>query len=122
MHGGHEVKSLGDGLMLVFSSPTDAVNCAVAIQNAILQGNVEEPVAVRIGVHTGEPVFENRDYYGLSVVIAKRLCDAAQAGSILVSDVVRTLTSRTLPIENRVELKLKGLADATVAWQVTIQQ
>ena len=122
MHGGHEVKSLGDGLMVVFASPTDAVKCAVAIQSAIAQRNLDEPIAVRIGVHTGEPVFENGDYYGLSVVIAKRLCDAARGGGVLVSDSVRSLMPRTQTMENRVELHLKGLADATVAWQVKIEQ
>jgi len=106
--------------MLVFSSSTDAVGCAIAIQRAVAQQNADEPIAVRIGVHTGEPTVENNDYHGLCVVIAKRLCDAVGGGGILVSDVIRSLTSRTHPLEEPVELNLKGLADTTLAWHVTI--
>jgi class 3 adenylate cyclase len=119
MHGGHEVKSLGDGLMVVFSSATDAVKCAVAIQQAIARDIGDEPIAVRIGVHAGEPVLENGDYFGLCVVIAKRLCDAFEGGGILTSDIVRSLAAVADLQESRVELNLKGLADSTVAWHIT---
>jgi class 3 adenylate cyclase len=120
MHGGHEVKSLGDGLMVAFASAADAVSCAVAIQKAVAQKEHAEPeaLAVRIGIHVGEPVLEDGDYFGLCVVIAKRLCDALEGAGILVSDAVRSLTSQARPLENRVELNLKGLTDPTVAWHV----
>jgi class 3 adenylate cyclase len=117
MHGGHDVKSLGDGLMLAFGSPRDAVRCAIAIQNAVAH-EPDVSVPVRIGIHAGEPVVEKDDYYGLCVVIAKRLCDANTGGGILVSDVVRSLASISDLTEDRVELNLKGLANATVAWQI----
>ena len=120
MHGGHEVKNLGDGLMVVFTSPTDAVGCAIAIQRAVAQAVTEEPTIVRIGVHTGEPVYENGDYFGLCVVVAKRLCDAASGGEILVSDIVHSLTARTHEVDRGAVVQLKGLADATMTWRVAI--
>ncbi|MGH9275732.1 MAG: adenylate/guanylate cyclase domain-containing protein, partial [Acidimicrobiales bacterium] len=117
MHGGHEVKNLGDGLMVVFSSPTDAVSCGIAIQHAVAHAVGEEPIAVRIGIHTGEPVFDNGDYFGMSVVIAKRLCDAAEGGQILVSDIVRSLVAPTHRMDQGAEIRLKGLTDPTMTWR-----
>jgi class 3 adenylate cyclase len=116
MHGGHEVKSLGDGLMIAFSSAADAVSCAVAIDKAC--NDDSGPAMVRIGIHSGEPVLEDGDYFGICVVIAKRLCDAVEGGGILVSDAVRSLTSDMRLTEDRRELNLKGFADPTVAWRV----
>jgi class 3 adenylate cyclase len=119
MHAGHEVKSLGDGLMVVFASAGDAVACAIAIDKAVSRKSSESvPLAVRIGVHTGEPVLEDGDYFGLSVVIAKRLCDAIDDGGILVSDAVRALTTE-IPANDRVELTLKGFTDSIGAWPIT---
>jgi class 3 adenylate cyclase/tetratricopeptide (TPR) repeat protein len=93
-HGGHEVKVLNDGLMVVFQSAVDAVACAVAIAQAVERQNRREPSArvdVRLGVNVGEPTRDGEDYFGLPVVLAKRLCDGAGPGQILVSDVVRAL-------------------------------
>ena len=53
---GFEVKSLGDGFMLAFSSARRALQCAISIQQAFAAHNLEhpeEPVRVRIGLHTG---------------------------------------------------------------------
>jgi class 3 adenylate cyclase len=57
-HAGHEVKNLGDGLMVVFGSAVEAVGCAVAVQEAVQRHNGRHPEAalwVRIGLHVGEP-------------------------------------------------------------------
>ena len=92
--GGRQVKTLGDGLMAAFDSPQAALRSAVAIQREVGAANVLSPdrsVAVRVGVHAGEPAQENGDLFGTPVVVAKRLCDAAQGGQILVSELVRAL-------------------------------
>ncbi|MBA3431261.1 MAG: adenylate/guanylate cyclase domain-containing protein, partial [Actinobacteria bacterium] len=93
-HNGREVKSLGDGLMAVFHSAVDAVGCAIEMQQRVeaessKRGGV--PVELRIGLHAGEPVEEERDYFGAPVVLAKRLCDSAYGGGIIASEVVRAL-------------------------------
>src|SRR3954452_13243582 len=92
-HGGHEVKSVGDGLMVAFRSAVDALGGAVQMQRAVDRHNREgaQPIAVRIGLAVGEVVYDQGDYYGTPVVVAKRLCDAAAGGEILVSELVRGL-------------------------------
>ena len=113
---GDEVKSLGDGVMAVFPSAADAVYGAVAMQTAAQEHNVEADIAcldIRIGIHTGEPVREDDDYFGLPVVIASRLSGQAQGGQILISDVARRVAGQRagLQFQDHGLLPLKGLAD-----------
>ena len=74
--GGREVKNLGDGLMVVFSSASAALGCAVAMQQGVELVNREgaEPVGLRVGLSVGEASNEDGDYFGDSVVEAARLC------------------------------------------------
>ncbi len=89
-HAGDEVKNLGDGLMAVFTSIVDAVRCAVALQQSIARWGSRsgEPLRVRVGINAGEPFREHDDWFGTPVVVAKRLCDAAEGSQILVSRLV----------------------------------
>jgi class 3 adenylate cyclase len=115
-HGGREVKSLGDGLMLAFASALGAVACAVRMQRRITGRPEEAPgeaVALRIGLNAGEAISAEGDYFGAPVVVAKRLCDRAGRGQILVSDVVRSLVERSAEYRFIAlgALQLKGFAD-----------
>ena len=76
-HGGQEVKWLGDGLMTVFASAADAVRAAVAMQQAARRRAAGERLALRVGLHAGEALREETDYFGTPVVIARRLCEQA---------------------------------------------
>ncbi len=92
--GGQEVKTLGDGLMVSFRSPVDAIGCAVAMQQSTEASNRREPgpdLAIRIGLHAGEPHQEAGDFHGTAVVVASRLCNAAGGGEILAGEVVAEL-------------------------------
>jgi class 3 adenylate cyclase len=91
-YGGREVKALGDGLILVFPAPRQAVAFAVATQRALL-GRVP---AVRIGLNTGEVTRSADDPVGESVNAAARIAAKAAGGEVLVSDVVRQLVG-TIP-------------------------
>lgn len=107
--GGEEVKSLGDGLMVSFTSPVAALSCAVAMQGSVEGSGLE----LRVGVHAGEPIREESDLFGAAVVVAKRLCDAAQGGQILTSQLVVDLvggrgTFRFRPLG---PVALKGLPE-----------
>jgi class 3 adenylate cyclase len=53
----------------------------------------EPDLAVHIGVNAGEPVAEESDLFGTSVQLARRICDHASSGQILVSNVVRELSA-----------------------------
>ncbi len=125
-HGGRTVKSLGDGLMIVFASAVEAVLAAGAIQAAVATTLDDDPRAdgrVRVGLHVGEPIRDEGDYFGRPVVLARRLCDAAGPGQILASDLVRNLVKGRSEIEFRPlgRRTLKGLGEPVdvyeVAWE-----
>src|ERR671922_220928 len=97
---GDEVKTTGDGLMVVFQGAANAVRCAVAIQQGVERRNrgAEHPLAIRVGVSLGDATRDGDDYFGLPVVEASRLCERAAGGQILAADVVRVLVgSQAMP-------------------------
>lgn len=114
-HGGHEVKSLGDGLMVVFSDAARAVACAEAMQFAAARDG--DGLGLRIGIEAGEPERDGDDFFGTPVIVARRLCDAGKRGQIVVSELVRRLADRCG--ERRYEslgpLSLKGLQEPVLA-------
>jgi len=114
-YDGFEVKSLGDGFMLAFSSARRALQCAMAIQRAFAAHNhehSEEPVRVRMGLHTGEFVQEMDDFFGKNVILASRIADRAHGGEILVSSLLKELTDSAGDIQfgEGQEMELKGLS------------
>jgi DNA-binding SARP family transcriptional activator/class 3 adenylate cyclase len=121
-HGGTEVKSLGDGFMAAFGSPLAALRCAVAIQRAMDEHAREPgpPLAVRVGLHAGEPIEDGDDYFGTPVVVAQRLCARARGNQILASALIQGL------VGNRADcsfkelggLALKGLAQPVATCEV----
>jgi len=125
-HDGREIKSTGDGLMVAFASAVAAVRCAVDVQRAT-SGSAGGPL-VRIGIDAGEPLADGEDLYGTPVIVARRLCDAAAEGEVLVSEVVRHLAGpRVEPLIHPAgALRVKGLAEpvaiATVHWREDTDQ
>jgi class 3 adenylate cyclase len=96
-HAGFVVKHLGDGFMVAFQSARHAVECAVAIQQTFAEeGVLPEPVRVRIGLHAGEAVRQDGDFFGKNVVVASRVAAKAQGGEVLVSSVLRSLVESSL--------------------------
>jgi len=122
MHGGEEVKNLGDGLMVAFVSAVDAVVCAITMQQAVDRARItgELAFAIRIGLNVGEPIRDEGDYFGAPVVIAKRLCDAAAPGQILASELVRALigTRGGFAYRGLGAVPLKGVAEPVPACEV----
>lgn len=112
---GREVKHTGDGILASFDDAANALRCASAIQEGFGARAAEggTPVLrVRIGVAAGEPVDHNDDIYGSAVNLAARLCDAAQAEQILVSDVVRDLGNQEgFSFHEAGRRSLKGFTD-----------
>lgn len=91
-HGGAEVKNIGDGLMAVFGSAINAVDCALAMQQRALQVVVGgSPVGLRIGIATGEATHDHGDWFGTPVVEAARLCALAGTNESWAIGLVRTL-------------------------------
>ena len=122
LHDGVEVKHQGDGLMVCFSSARKAVSCAVDMLRGIERRNqalAGDPVRVRIGLHTGEVIAEEEDYFGETVILASRISGQAQGGEILVSEITKALVgSGRTPFEERGECRLKGIAEPQRLYRV----
>jgi class 3 adenylate cyclase len=121
-NGGTVLKSLGDGVLVMFAGAAEAVSASVAMQRAIdLQARNEAlALAIRIGVSAGDITLEDGDCFGTPVVEASRLCAAAEGGHIFVAEVVRVLARgrgghEMTPIG---ELALKGLAEPVPTFDV----
>jgi class 3 adenylate cyclase len=120
---GFEVKSQGDGFMIAFPSARRAIQCARAIQEAVnhdLAGHPDGPIRVRIGLHTGEAIREESDFYGRNVVVAARITDVARGGEILASSVVKDLaeSSGDVTFEDPREVELAGLAGRHAVYKI----
>ncbi len=95
-YGGAEIKHTGDGIMASFPLASSALECAIAIQRAFARHNESSPgfpIRVRIGLNAGEPVAQGQDLFGTAVQLARRICDHAEPGQVLASDVVRQLAA-----------------------------
>ena len=118
-HDGYEVKSQGDGFMLAFPDPCEALECAIDVQRAFAERERDgsgESLRVRMGLHTGEVISEEGDYFGKNVILAARIAAEALGGEILVSQELRDAASgengngNGLRFDGGRELELKGLA------------
>lgn len=83
---GRVVKNLGDGLMVLHNDSGDALECSRQMQQAVAADG--DGLGLRVGVHRGEVLRDGDDCFGMTVVVATRLCDTAEAGQIVVSDAV----------------------------------
>lgn len=80
--GGKILQYFGDGTLSVFSSTTAAVECAVALQQALKK---DPPVPIRIGIHTGDITFSEEETYGDGVNVASRIESLCVPGGVFIS-------------------------------------
>jgi hypothetical protein len=88
------VKNLGNALVVVFASAVEAVEIGLEMQSAVLRHNRNpsgSSLPVRIGLHVGEPVRDEEDYFGGALMATRRVCQAAEPGQLLVSELVQRL-------------------------------
>ena len=108
-HGGRLVKLTGDGVLVEFPSAVDALNAAIAFQQAVTEANREQPedtrIVFRIGLHLGDLIVEGEDLYGDGVNVAARLEAEAPPGGIVVSRAIREA------VEGRLKAKLHALGE-----------
>jgi class 3 adenylate cyclase len=125
-HGGHVVKSQGDGFMIAFAGAGDAIRSAIEIQRALASRPrrlLGTPIAVRIGLHTGPALEKGGDLFGRNVALAARVADQARGGEILVTPEVREAAAEAedLVFTDPREVELKGLPGShtlvAVGWQ-----
>jgi class 3 adenylate cyclase len=105
-HRGQEIKTLGDGFLVVFDGVVRAIECAAAIVSAAAELDID----VRAGIHTGECVRRGDDVSGMAVNIASRIQACATGREVLVSQTVRDLVVGShLHFEDRGPHPLKGV-------------
>src|SRR5438445_13676089 len=97
--GGTEIDTQGDAFFFSFPRARDAVAAAVDAQRALRDHEWPDgrEVAVRMGLHTGEPHVGEEGYLGLDVVRAARISAAGHGGQILISETTRALLGNQLP-------------------------
>lgn len=109
---GREVKQTGDGFLASFDGPARAVQCGLAVSEAIRPLGVE----VRAGVHTGECEQRGDDLGGIAVHIGARVASLAGPSEVFVTRTVKDLVAGSgLRFDDRGEHALKGVPDA---WQL----
>jgi class 3 adenylate cyclase len=113
-HDGVVVKSQGDGFMLIFASASAALASAVELQEVFSiysAGIADEPLRVRIGLHTGNVFQERDDFLGKTVVVAARITGRARGGEVLVSGALKDYTEHVAEwrFGPPSDLNLKGL-------------
>jgi adenylate cyclase len=101
-HGGRIIKTMGDGLLVAFASPVEAVRCAAELQLAMARHEASLPeegrIRFRIGINLGDVVVEDGDVLSDGVNIAARLQALADVGGICVSRSVRDQVRDRLPV------------------------
>jgi class 3 adenylate cyclase/pimeloyl-ACP methyl ester carboxylesterase len=105
-HGGTLVNTTGDGLLVTFDGPGNALRCGSDLRDALADAGIE----IRTGVHVGEVELRGADIGGIAVHLAARVMEIAQAGEVLVSSVVPLLMSGSgTEFHERGEHCLKGI-------------
>jgi adenylate cyclase len=123
---GRIVKTTGDALLVEFASVVDAVQCAVKIQNGMVERNTEEPddqrIEFRIGVNVGDVIIEGADIHGDGVNIAARLEGLADPGGICISGTVFDQIGKRLelPCDDLGEQSVKNISEPLRTYRVRV--
>jgi class 3 adenylate cyclase len=116
-HRGTVVKSTGDGLLVTFGSPSEAVACAAALRRELASIGI----AVRAGLHAGEVIMrDDGDVTGVAVNLAARVAQATPESTIYVSSTLRDLLlGGDLKFTDRGEHTLKGIDGSWRLYQLS---
>jgi class 3 adenylate cyclase/rhodanese-related sulfurtransferase len=119
-HGGEVLKSMGDGLLLCFSSVVQAVACALQIQKEF-SARTSDALQHRIGIHLGDVFQANGDVTGDGVNIAARLETKARSGTVCLSQSVYDGVKGKLPmdVESLGPQTFKNIAEPMTVYLVT---
>ena len=113
---GREVQHTGDGHLITFDGPTQAIRCAEALRADVEALGIE----IRIGIHTGECELVGDKIAGIAVVTGSRISSLAASGEVLVSSTVKDLVAGSgFGFESRGEHELKGVQGEWQLYAVT---
>lgn len=111
-YAGRAIKTLGDGFLVTFEGPANAIRCGCAVVDAVRAIGLD----VRVGIHTGEVAFDRDDIAGITVNIAKRVESEARRGTVFVTRTVRDLLAgSSFEFLDEGAVLLKGLSEP---WQL----
>jgi class 3 adenylate cyclase len=126
-HRGRIFNTAGDSLVADFASAVDAVQCAVAVQEAVTKENsrrsAAEQMRFRIGIHVGDIIVQGENLFGDAVNVAARLESLAEPGGICVSGAVQDHIGTKLPVEF-IDLgpqQVKNIAQPIKAYRISSQ-
>jgi adenylate cyclase len=102
------IKTIGDEVMIVGADPSALTDWAVGFQ----QLHVEDPLP-RIGIHAGNALYRDGDYYGRDVNIASRVAARSAGGEVLVTRSVVQRAGPHLEFERIAEVRLRGFTEST---------
>jgi adenylate cyclase len=102
------IKTIGDEVMIVGSDPAALTDWAVGFQR--LQSGGHLP---RVGIHYGDALYRDGDYYGRDVNIAARVAARSAGGEVLVTRPVVEHAGSHLEFERIAEVRLKGFTEST---------
>ena len=116
-HAGFEVKLTGDGFLIVFADPMQALRCAARIQAQVTiradRLGADWPVRVRMGVHRGDVILRpGGDILGRTVNMAARIMAKGRGGSVVVSQALRDYVGRRITPDFWVDMgarRVRGL-------------
>ncbi len=120
------MKLMGDGLLAEFASVVEAVQCAVDIQQFMIEREVDLPdekrIKLRIGVNLGDIIVEGADIYGDGVNIAARLESLAEPGGICLSDDAFRQAKGKIEVafEDLGEQDLKNVAEPIRVYRIAV--
>jgi len=114
-HGGTWLKEMGDGLLLIFDTVTEAVNCCIKIQE---EAKAIEQMVLRIGIHQGEILMLENDVIGDDVNVASRIEAFSAPGGIAISGKVYDAIVREMHYQTKYlgKPKLKGVGQEVTVY------
>lgn len=114
-HGGSVVKLLGDGVLLHFPDPGDAVRASLELVDAAPANGLP---SAHIGVNAGPMLYDQGDYFGRTVNVAARIAAEADAGRVFVGEsVTDTVPQKGFTLEALGDFELKGVAQPEMLYE-----
>jgi adenylate cyclase len=124
LHGGRMIKTMGDGILVEFTSVVESVHCAQEIQKTLAERNARsttgQKIQLRVGIHVGDIIEQDGDIVGDAVNVASRLEPLAEPGGICISEQVLDQIRNKLPgdWENLVAPPLKNVVQPIRAYKL----
>ena len=122
-YGGKLIKTIGDALLIIFKSPTDAMLCAMAMQDALFEYNKSVPenrqIHIRVAASLGEVRVVNKDIFGEPVNLTSRIEGITPRDEIYLSDAVyMAMNKAEVPCVEVGTKTLKGISEPVKIWQI----